>query len=95
MERLNLLDVPTVRGYRVIELWHGDICHPPESVDVLLISAIEGSYLPTSSSVIGALEREHSVIVSQLASCPSLRLESLNTWMAFSGARSRLPASSV
>ncbi|WP_262269581.1 DUF4145 domain-containing protein [Microvirga yunnanensis] len=86
MQQLNLLDVPTVRGTRTIELWQGDICTPPEHVDALVVSAIEDDYAPTPTSVIGALLRVHSIDISELAKRPSLNLDALCTWLSFSGA---------
>ena len=58
---LDTLEVSTSTGEtKIIKLCAGDLSKiPPQwSVDFLLLSTFPGNYIPTSTSVVGALSRE-------------------------------------
>jgi hypothetical protein len=59
MRLLAELVIDRNKGSRRIQLLHGDLSRiPPEhAVDVLVVSAFPNDYIPTSSSLIGALHR--------------------------------------
>jgi ADP-ribose pyrophosphatase YjhB (NUDIX family) len=68
---LTLLDTLTISHQsqqRRIEIYHGDLAAmtPEDAVDVLVVSALPDNYLPTRSSLIGALHRR-GVSVEALA----------------------------
>ncbi len=60
MELLATHRVSCVGGDKYVRLYHGDLSDipPREAVDVLVVSAFSSDYVPTSSSLIGALDRK-------------------------------------
>lgn len=68
-----------------IELWHGDITkmNASDPVDFLVISAFPDDYIPTPSSVIGALNKK-GVSVEQLSNNKlEDKRDSCNCWMSY------------
>lgn len=67
---MKLLNSIEVRGeqQRRIELYHGDLTYVPENdrVDLLVVSAFPNDYLPSRTSLIGALHRQ-GLSVARLA----------------------------
>ncbi len=68
---MHLLDVLTVsqgNQERRIELYHGDLTDlkPEEAVDILVVSAFQGNYVPSRGTLIGALDRK-GISVEKLA----------------------------
>jgi hypothetical protein len=82
-QRLTTFGVHGIHGYRTCELWQGDITSLPVPVDLLVVSALRGSYLPTERSIIGALHRR-GVDVAALAASPDydFRKTSLGCWVS-------------
>jgi hypothetical protein len=81
---LDTLKVFSGSEERLIELYQGDLTDlkPEESVDVLVVSAFPNNYLPTPSSLIGALFRK-GVSVEQLAKSKAVDLrQTFSCWMS-------------
>ncbi|HSE17696.1 MAG TPA: toll/interleukin-1 receptor domain-containing protein [Pyrinomonadaceae bacterium] len=82
-----LLDTLTVyygSEERLIELYKGDLTDlkPEEAVDVLVVSAFPNDYIPTPTSLIGALYRK-GVSVEQLARSKAVDLrQTFSCWMS-------------
>jgi hypothetical protein len=68
MELLDVLQIHHGEHVRRIEIYRGDLTDlPPEqAIDVLVVSALPNDYLPTPTSLIGALARK-GVSVAELA----------------------------
>jgi O-acetyl-ADP-ribose deacetylase (regulator of RNase III) len=81
MELQNGIGFETRHGYRSIELHHGDICETAASSDLLVVSSIAGSYIPTSSSVMGALHRTWGIDLRHLDKEIDLRT-GLGLWVS-------------
>jgi O-acetyl-ADP-ribose deacetylase (regulator of RNase III) len=80
-QRINLVEVQTIWGFRAFELYQGDITQL-QDVDILFVSAFSKTYVPLSGSVIGALHNI-GIDVQQLAQQPLLDLrEPLNCWVS-------------
>jgi hypothetical protein len=83
---INSYGLETAHGYRTFEVWHGDIADPPEAlpgdVELVVVSAFQRDYTPTSSSVIGALARR-KIDVAALACAPEVDLRGpLGVWLS-------------
>ncbi|KAF6029743.1 hypothetical protein EB796_011951 [Bugula neritina] len=66
---MDKIEFHTETGPKAIELWFGDITLLPatDKVDLLLLSAFRGNYVPTRTCLIGALFRQLSLSVKDLA----------------------------
>ena len=83
MRSLNVLGVETVRGFRTVELFEGDLTALEFAVDVLVLSAYAGSYSPVSGSLIESLEVRLGLRVADCAHRPALDLrDALGTWIS-------------
>lgn len=84
MELLDTLKVRYGSEERLIELYQGDLTAlmPDEAVDILVVSAFPGDYVPTTSSLIGALYLK-GVAVEQLARNKASDLrEAFSCWLS-------------
>jgi hypothetical protein len=86
---MKLLDSLTVyrpgEGRKKIELYSGDLSalEPAEAVDVLVVSAFRGMYIPTPASLIGALHRNRGLSVEELARDKAVDLrEYFSCWLS-------------
>lgn len=68
MERLNLVEIETVWGFKSFELWLGDINRPDEPLDLMAVSVLKGDYYPLPGSVAGALFENHRIDLARLLS---------------------------
>ena len=57
MRPVNAIGVDTRQGFRTIELFEGDVTALDRAVDVVVVSAFAGSYLPSRGTVLEALNR--------------------------------------
>ena len=71
MQLLDEIEISTLGATRRLQLLKGDLSAIPREheVDVLVVSAFDRDYIPTRSSLIGALHRE-GVSVEKLARHP-------------------------
>jgi hypothetical protein len=84
MRKIETLTVPSRDGNSRIELLVGDLSAIPEkdAVDALVVSAFEGDYMPTSTSLIGALDRK-GLSVRELARKPEVDLRDTSScWLS-------------
>jgi hypothetical protein len=81
MELRNCIGFETRHGYRSVELLEGDICDPAAGSDLLVVSSIAGSYVPTTSSVMGALHRTWGIDLKRLEKEIDLRT-GLGLWVS-------------
>lgn len=83
MQPLNVLGIETARGFRTIELFHGDITALAFHADVLVVSAYAGSYAPVPGTLIEALETRLGLHVASHARSPELDLRAaLGIWVS-------------
>jgi hypothetical protein len=81
--RRTSFEVRSAHGFRTFELWEGDITTLPFPTDLLVVSAFAGDYVPTQTSVIGALGRL-GIDVGALARNPTydFRNTPLRSWVS-------------
>ena len=85
MRHLKTLEVGHHHGTSEIRLYHGNLAEIPagEEVDLLVISAFDDSYVPTASSVIGALAARRGLSVEALAADKAIDLrETFGCWLS-------------
>ena len=83
MQPLNVLGIETARGFRTVELFHGDITALAFHADVLVVSAYAGSYAPVHGTLIEALQARLGIHVSSHARSPELDLrDALGIWVS-------------
>jgi hypothetical protein len=83
VKRLNLIDIDTRWGYRSFELWQGDPTKLSFRANLLIVSVVKGSYIPTPGSVVGTLHRAYGFDLADLSSRRAIDLESaLSAWVS-------------
>lgn len=83
MQRRNLVAFEGTNGDCAIELYHGDIAAITDTVDVLIVSAFAGSYVPTPGTVLGALRSQHGLDLRTLLRDAELDLrDALGLWIS-------------
>src|SRR5688500_9667070 len=83
MQPINIVGFETIYGFRTIELYEDDIARLSSHVDVLVISAFAGSYIPVPASVIQSLEEARGIVVEDLAYRPAIDLrDALGIWIS-------------
>lgn len=81
---LNSITISSKGEEKKIELYQGDLTDlsPEEAFDILVVSAFPDDYVPTPSSLIGALHRKN-VSVAQLANFKAIDLrENFSCWLS-------------
>lgn len=84
MQLLDTIKVQFASEERLIELYEGDLTalKPDEAIGILVVSAFPNDYLPTTTSLIGALCRK-GVVVEQLAQNKASDLrETFSCWLS-------------
>jgi hypothetical protein len=74
VKRLNVVGVDTPRGYRTVELFHGDLVAGTLTADVLVVSAFAGSYAPTPGTLISSLAKAYGLDLRVEARQPAFDL---------------------
>lgn len=83
MSQINIVGVETRHGFKTLELHEGDIARIPFDVDVLVLSAFAGSYIPSPGTVIQSLLHRHGIDVEAEAEDPALDLRTaLGVWIS-------------
>lgn len=81
--RNNIYDFETPFGYKTVELFNEDITESDLVFDCLIISAFMNDYIPTKTSLIGAIKRNLNLDISQLAKNPLIDLRNkYNIWLS-------------
>ena len=73
--------ITTPWGEKSIRVFCGNVT-ALEQADLLVCSAFRGDYMPTPTSLIGALYRERCISVADLAKAPALNLKDLGVWIS-------------
>lgn len=83
MSQLNIVGVDTRHGFKTLELHEGNIAGLDFRVDVLVLSAFAGSYLPSPGTVIQALLHKHRIDVEAESENAALDLRAaLGVWVS-------------
>jgi len=69
-------------GEKEIEVVNGLLQDLNESADLLVCSAFKDNYVPTFSSMIGALYWDYGISVAELAQSPLINLRDLGVWIS-------------
>ena len=78
-----MIGVETRHGFKTLELHEADLAGLDFRVDVLVLSAFAGDYLPTPGSVVHALETRFDLVIGAEASAPWLDMRSaLGVWVS-------------
>ena len=76
-------DIRTEDGEtKTLELICGDLCDLQPECDVVVCSAFKGDYMPSRSSLIGALHSKRGIDVEQLARQPELDFRTTGCWLS-------------
>ena len=79
----NSYEFTTPYGEKCFELHQGNILDFDEKIDVLIISAFSGDYIPVPGTLVGALLRQSKIDVSVLARSPFIDMrEEKGVWVS-------------
>lgn len=79
----NSYEFTTSYGEKCFELHHGNILDFDEKIDILVISAFTGNYVPVRGTLVGALLRQQDIDVSRLAQSPFIDMrEEKGIWVS-------------
>lgn len=82
---INAYEIPSNRGYKSIELYHGDVCNFPRDIDCLVFSVFQGHYYPSKGTLIRAMENAYELNIHELAKQPAIDLRSeFDVWLSSS-----------
>lgn len=83
MALINLFEIETPSGYKVVELHKGDLTELGIEVDALVVSAFKNGYSPTPGTLLGSLFETYDVNLKSLAQDPEIDLRiPLNVWIS-------------
>lgn len=83
MSLVNLFEIETPSGYKVVELHKGNFTNIELQVDVLVVSAFKSGYSPTPGTLLGSLFENYGIHLKSLAQDPQIDLRiPLNVWMS-------------
>ena len=74
--------VHTAWGDKTIRVICGELRDIDMQVDLLVCSAFKNDYIPTRTSLIGALYWNYGISVGALAAMPALNLKDLGVWVS-------------
>ncbi len=67
---------------KTLQLAYGNLCKLQKECDLVVCSAFKNDYIPTPTSLIGALYNDRQINVQLLAQHPQLDFRSLGCWMS-------------
>jgi len=78
----NVVGIETEKGFKSIELAHGDLMHLKQDIDILVFSALQYSYEPLRGTLIEAIENKLNVNIYKLSKDPFIDLRaSFHSWI--------------
>lgn len=82
MEQLNFLEVETLKGYKSISVYNGDILSFEEPVDILFVSIFRGGLVPRPGTLLGSLY-DAGIDANKLSKNKEYDFsKGLNTWLS-------------
>lgn len=83
MGLVNLFEIETPSGYKVVELHSGDLTKIEIEVDAIVVSAFKSGYSPTPGTLLGSLFENCGIHLKILAQDPEIDLRTpLNVWIS-------------
>ena len=79
---LNAFDIDTRTGERSLELRVGDFPQLEINADLLVVSAFEGCYAPTSGTLLGRLHEAYGLNINKLIRAVDLTNSPLKSWIS-------------
>lgn len=67
---------------KTLSLIYGDMCEVPAEYDVVVCSAFKNDYIPTPTSLIGALKYRKGISVEDLSLNPELDFRPQGCWLS-------------
>lgn len=83
MALINVHEIQTVWGSKIIELHQGDITKPEIPQECLLVSAFSGKYKPIKNTILGALHEQFQINLEELLLDAEIDIRSpFHTWIS-------------